>query len=55
MRKTERLQIRLTEEQAEFIKHYSVSKNITISQMMRDFINWLKKKEEKVNGDQGEA
>lgn len=56
MKKGERLQIRVTADQARFLKSYSASKNITISQMMRDFIDWLQRREqEKAHGTQGEA
>lgn len=56
MRKDERLQIRVTADQAEFLKTYAAAKKITISQMVRDFINWLKRREqERGHGDQGEA
>lgn len=52
MKKDERLQVRVTAEQAAFLKSYAASKKLTISQMMRDFINWLKKREQ-VRGDDG--
>lgn len=53
MKKDERLQVRVSAEQAEFLREYSASRNITISQMMRDFINWLLRREqEKWNGPQ---
>ncbi len=54
MKKDERLQIRVTADQSAFLKDYAASNNITISQMVRDFINWLKKKEqERSDGAQG--
>jgi len=52
MKKDERLQVRVTAEQAAFLKSYAAAKKLTISQMMRDFINWLKKREQ-VRGDDG--
>ena len=55
MKKDERLQIRVTADQAEFLKNYSAAKKITISQMLRDFINWLRQREEKANGPQGDS
>lgn len=56
MKKDERLQIRVTADQAEFLKSYAADKKITISQMVRDFINWLKRREqENSNGTQGKA
>ena len=39
MKKDERLQVRVTSEQAAFLKSYAADKSLTISQMMRDFIN----------------
>lgn len=55
MRKDERLQVRVSAEQAEFLRDYSARKHITISQMMRDFINWLRRREqERWDGDQRE-
>ena len=56
MKKDERLQIRVTSDQAAFLRDYAATKKITISQMVRDFINWLKKKEqEKSHGAQGDS
>jgi len=56
MKKDERLQIRVTAEEASFLKDYSTSKKITISQMVRDFIRWLMQKEQETeDGSQGKA
>ena len=51
MKKDERLQVRVTSEQAAFLKRYAATKKLTISQMMRDFINWLKKREQERDED----
>lgn len=51
MKKDERLQVRVTSEQAAFLKSYAADKSLTISQMMRDFINWLKKREQMRGND----
>ena len=45
MRKDARLQIRVSPKQMEFLKGYSNHNNITISRMIRDFIDWLSEKE----------
>jgi hypothetical protein len=56
MRKNDRLQIRVSEEQSKFLRDYSKRNDITISQMMRDFINWLIRKEQsRDDGAQREA
>jgi hypothetical protein len=56
MKKDERLQIRVTAEQAAFLKDYSAAKKITISQMVRDFVRWLMQKEQEGDdGSPGEA
>jgi uncharacterized protein (DUF1778 family) len=54
MKKDERLQVRVTSEQAAFLKSYAANKSLTISQMMRDFINWLKKREQERGGNGSE-
>ena len=46
MRKEERLQIRVEAEQMEFLRAYAARRNITISRMVRDFIDWLKRRED---------
>ena len=51
MKKDERLQVRVTSEQAAFLKSYAADKSLTISQMMRDFIDWLKKREQMRGND----
>jgi len=43
--KNRRLQIRVEPRHMEFLKEYSSKKNITISRMMRDFIDWLIRRE----------
>lgn len=57
MKKDERLQVRVTSEQAAFLKSYAAAKKLTISQMMRDFIDWLKKREQErgSNGAQDDS
>ena len=51
MKKEARLQIRVSPRQMEFLREYSSSKNITISRMIRDFIDWLSSKESKKEAD----
>ena len=51
MKKEERLQIRVEAKQLKFLREYSEKKNITISVMVRDFIDWLMKKERRDNED----
>jgi hypothetical protein len=56
MKKDERLQIRVSAEQYQFLRDYASRNDITISRMMRDFIDWLIRKERKRDdGAQGEA
>ena len=51
MKKEERLQIRVEAKQLKFLREYSEKKNITISVTVRDFIDWLMKKERRDNED----
>ena len=44
--KTDRLQIRVSPEQAQFLRKYADDKDVTISQMIRDFIAWLERRED---------
>ena len=48
--KTDRLQVRLDSSQLAFLRAYSAKHRITISRMIRDFIEWLKKREDEANG-----
>ncbi len=53
MKKEERLQVRVDAKQLEFLKEYAARRNITISRMMRDFIDWLIKRDTKQQEAQG--
>ena len=55
MKKNERLQVRVEPAQLEFLRKYSAENNITISQMMRDFIDWLERREGGPSGDSRET
>ena len=51
MSKQERIQIRVDEERKQWLMQYAKDKSITVSKMFIDFIDWLKKKEDrKENG-----
>jgi hypothetical protein len=54
-KKDERLQIRVEPKQMKFLRDYSSRRNITISKMMRDFIDWLMRRDQQEgsNGDTG--
>jgi hypothetical protein len=43
--KERRIQVRVTEGQHIFLRQYAEAHDLSISQMMRDFIEWLKKRE----------
>jgi uncharacterized protein (DUF1778 family) len=43
--KEKRLQVRVTDEQLAFLRTYAEVHDLSISQMVRDFIEWLKKRE----------
>ncbi len=45
MTKTRRLQVRVAEDQRDFLLEYSLRHGVSISLMIRDFIEWLKKRE----------
>lgn len=43
--KTRRLQVRLTEVQHQFFHDYAERNHVSLSEMVRDFIEWLKRRE----------
>lgn len=43
--KTRRLQVRVAEDQYSFLNEYSTRHGVSISLMIRDFIEWLEKRE----------
>jgi hypothetical protein len=45
MAKARRLQVRIAEDQHEFLRAYAERHNLSISLMVRDFIEWLKRRE----------
>jgi predicted DNA binding CopG/RHH family protein len=45
-KKSARLQVRLEEEDVKFLHGYAERHGLTISQMIRDFIDWLRRREE---------
>ena len=45
-KKTHHLQVRIPEDQHRFFLEYAERNGITISLMIRDFIDWLKRREE---------
>jgi|SaaInlStandDraft_3_1057020.scaffolds.fasta_scaffold02553_6 hypothetical protein len=45
-KKSRRLQVRLEGEDHDFLLLYAERNGLTISQMVRDFIQWLKRREE---------
>jgi len=53
MKKEERLQIRVESEQLEFLRTYASKKNITISKMVRDFIDWLMRRDKQQEDSSG--
>lgn len=54
MSKDKRLQVRLTEDDHHFLHEYADKNGLSISQMIRDFIEWLKRRE-KGNGSQASS
>lgn len=45
MTKGRRLQVRITEEQHAFFHAYAERNHVSLSEMVRDFIEWLKRRE----------
>jgi hypothetical protein len=52
--KDKRLQVRLTEDDHIFLHEYADRNGLSISQMIRDFIEWLKRRE-KNNGSEASS
>jgi antitoxin component of RelBE/YafQ-DinJ toxin-antitoxin module len=50
MAKTDRIQVRVDEERKKWLNDYTKKKNITISRVFRDFIDWLRSREREPDG-----
>ena len=53
-KKTHRLQVRVPEEYHLFLQEYAERNGVTTSQIIRDFIDWLKRRE-RANGTSSSA
>lgn len=46
MKKDSRIQFRCEEDDKTFLKNYAKKHNLALSKIFRDFINWLRKRDE---------